>query len=111
MATVLPTEGGCHAPACKAHEWWRNPRVGRMVSRLSANLGGHRATMRLGRGRATAGLVVGGATIVILGLSVGAATVRSHSNAGADPVRAAATGPAPALHVSGEHGGQVAWDH
>jgi len=54
---------------------------------------------------------VGTASIVILGLSLGAATVRSHSGADAVPAPAASLSPAPSLHVVDEQGGQVAWDH
>src|SRR5205823_8329965 len=67
--------------------------------------------VRLGRGRAAVGLAVGTASIVILGLSLGAATVRSHSGADAVPAPAASLSPAPSLHVVDEQGGQVAWDH
>src|SRR5439155_13173343 len=58
----------------------------------------------------TTGFVVA-AILVILGLSVGAAMVRSRSNAGAAPTVPSASAIAPKLQVPGEQDGHIQWDH
>src|SRR5207249_193730 len=88
----------------RSREWSCEPGVGRMLLVQARRT----EQVRLARGRAAAGLAVGTASIIILGLSVGAITVRSRAGAGAAPV-----GPPPppaVLQVEGDQGGVVAWD-